>query len=510
MGDSGERTEPDVTPGGWGTEEVIDPALLDRMTDGFHAYDDEWNTTYLNERARRIVSEAAGVDLSTEEIVGRNVWEVVPEAVGTEIYDRYHEAMESQEPTEFEEYYEPLDTWFEIRAYPSESGLSVFFRDVTEQRVRREDLRARGEVLRGVTATIADADLSFEDRVSRLLRIGAEMLGTEYGTLSRIRDDRYVFEVVHAPDDSVVAGDEVDLSTTNCERVVVTEESLALSDVGEEPDLAERAGYTDWGISCYLGVPVRVNGSVYGTFCFYDRDAREEPFREWEVTTVELMAEWVSAALERQVVEENLRRQNDRLEEFAAIVSHDLRNPLAIAKGQTELAAEECDSEHLVKARNAHERMERIVSDVLTMAQTGTAVEDPEPVDLTAAAREAWATVDTGEATLDASGAPTVTADESRLLQLLENLFRNAVEHGGGDVHVVVESIPGGFAVADDGPGVPPEHREEAFDHGFSTRDDGTGFGLNIVRTIAEAHGWTVSLTDAESGGARFEFAETN
>ncbi|WP_435065707.1 ATP-binding protein [Halobaculum sp. EA56] len=510
MTEDGDQPRGKTASPGSNVNAVLDPALLNRMTDGFHAYDDEWNTTYLNERARRIVSEAAGEDLATEDIVGRNIWEVVPEAVGTDIYERYHEAVETQEPLEFETYYEPLGLWLEVRAFPSDSGLSVLYRDMTDEKRRMRELREREETLHAITEAIADTDCSFEERVSRLLEIGAGMLDTEYGTLSRIRDDRYVFEVVYAPDDSVAAGDEVDLSATNCERVVVTEESLALSDVGEDPDLSERAGYTDWGVSCYLGAPVRVNGSVYGTFCFYDREPRTEPFADWQVTIVELMAEWVSSALERQVVEEDLRRQNDRLEEFAAIVSHDLRNPLAVAKGQTELAAAEHDSEHLEKAARAHERMDRIISDVLTMARSGGAVEDPEPVDLSTAAPEAWATVDTAEATLDASDAPTVTADESRLLQLLENLFRNAVEHGGADVHVVVEPIPGGFAVADDGPGIPPEDREEAFEHGFSTREDGTGFGLSIVRTIAEAHGWSVSLTESESGGARFEFVDAD
>ncbi|WP_348609865.1 sensor histidine kinase [Halobaculum rarum] len=485
----------------------LDPALLDRMTDAFFALDDEWRFTFLNDRGEEIIRDATDGTVDGD-LAGRNIWELIPDAVDTEFHDNYVEAMETQSVVEFEAYYEPLETWLDVRAYPSESGLSVFFRDVTDEHERREQLRLHGEALAAVTETLAEPDRTFEERVSGLLRIGADMLDTEYATLSRIRDDRYVFEVVYGPDDSVAAGDEVDLSTTNCERVVVTEESLVLNDVSEHPELADRAGNADWGISCYLGAPVRVNGSVYGTFCFYDREPRTEAFDEWQVTLVELMAEWVSAELERRVIEENLRRQNDRLEEFATIVSHDLRNPLAIAKGQLELLSAELDDERLGKAARAHDRMERIISDVLTMARTGSAVEDPEPVDLVAAASEAWATVETGTATLDAKDAPTVVAERSRLIQLLENLFRNALEHGGDDVHVVVESMPDGFAVGDDGPGIPEADREEVFGHGYSTRDEGTGFGLGIVRGIAQAHGWTVSATASKSGGARFEFMD--
>ncbi|PSQ06395.1 two-component system sensor histidine kinase/response regulator [Halobacteriales archaeon QS_6_71_20] len=507
MEHDGEGSPPKSTSTGGAPGEVLDPALLDRMTDGFHAYDDEWNTTYLNERARRIVSEAAGEELSTEEIVGRNIWEVVPEAVDTEIHERYHEAVETQEPLEFETYYEPLGLWLEVRAFPSESGLSVLYRDATDEKRRMRELRDREETLRAITETIADAGRPFESRVSRLLRIGAEMLDVEYGTLSRVRDDRYVFEVVHAPDDLIAEGDTVDLAETCCERVVITERELTLRDIeAEAPDLAKRDGTTELGNQCYLGVPVMLEGEVYGTFCFYGLQPRAAPFDEWNVALVGLMAEWVSSALERQMVEEDLRRQNDRLEEFAGIVSHDLRNPLAVAKGRTELAAETCDSEHLEQARRAHERMDRIISDMLTMARLGADVDETEAVDLSAVAVEAWSTVDTADATLDADDAPSVVADRSRLIQLLENLFRNAVEHAGDDVHVVVGAIPEGFAVADDGPGIPASDREDVFEHGYTDSREGTGFGLSTVRGIAEAHGWTVRLADTDAG-ARFEFA---
>jgi len=84
--------------------------------------------------------------------------------------------------------------------------------------------------------------------------------------------------VVRALDDSIQAGDVADLGATNCERTVLTEETLVLSDVATEaPDLADRAGFTEWGIACYVGTPVVANGDVYGTFCFYE-DAREQVF----------------------------------------------------------------------------------------------------------------------------------------------------------------------------------------------------------------------------------------
>ena len=123
-----------------------------------------------------------------------------------------------------------------------------------------------------------------------------------------------------------------------------------------------------------------------------------------------------------------------------------------------------------------------------------------------------WQTVETTTATLQVNAASLVQADGNRLHQLLENLFRNAVEHGGHDVTVTVGDLENGFFVEDDGPGIPVEHRDELFERGVSTSSEGMGFGLAIVEQIADAHGWEISVTVGDTGGARFEITgvETN
>ncbi len=88
---------------------------------------------------------------------------------------------------------------------------------------------------------------------------------------------------------------------------------------------------------------------------------------------------------------------------------------------------------------------------------------------------------------------------------MLENLFRNAIDHAGPAVTVRVHKTDRGFAIADDGPGIPPEERHRVFDVGYSTSTNGTGFGLQIVEQVVEAHGWDVHVIDGPAGGARFE-----
>ena len=216
-----------------------------------------------------------------------------------------------------------------------------------------------------------------------------------------------------------------------------------------------------------------------------------------------------------------LERQNERLDAFASIVSHDLRNPLNVAQGRVELARELADDPtHLDATADALDRIESIVDHTLTLAREGETVGDPEPVAIAGVAADSWETVDTGLGSLSIEADGEVLADPDRLRDLFENLVRNSVEHGstssraepgdsvehaGEDVRIRVGDLDDGFYVEDDGPGVPEAVRDALFEPGESAVDGNTGFGLAIVQEIATAHGWSVEAVDAADGGARFE-----
>ncbi|ELZ86125.1 light and oxygen sensing histidine kinase [Haloferax elongans ATCC BAA-1513] len=231
-------------------------------------------------------------------------------------------------------------------------------------------------------------------------------------------------------------------------------------------------------------------------------------FNEQDVDLFRILASSVGAALVRAKREGELRQQNERLDQFASVVSHDLRNPLSVATGFLEIAEETGEKAYFEKVESAHERIEDLIDDLLSLARGERPVEDGVDVGLDSIANEAWEYVDTADATLSVGELPTITGDPSRLKQLFENLFRNAAEHSGDDVSITVDSLDRGhgFYVEDDGVGIPPTHRENIFEHGVSYSRSGTGFGLSIVAAIARAHGWTVTVTDGADGGARFEF----
>ncbi|MFB6184609.1 MAG: response regulator [Haloarculaceae archaeon] len=201
--------------------------------------------------------------------------------------------------------------------------------------------------------------------------------------------------------------------------------------------------------------------------------------------------------------EQRLERQNERLEEFASIVSHDLRNPLNVADGRVELAREECNSDHLEDAADAIELSLTLVDDLLTLARDDSDGNE-EPVALAETAKWCWRNVDMANATLVVETDRQLVAVPARLKQLLDNLLSNAVDHGGEGVTVTVGDCDGGFYVADNGTGIPDDERERVFERGYTT-DGGTGLGLDIVRECADAHGWDVRITDSATGGARFE-----
>ena len=203
--------------------------------------------------------------------------------------------------------------------------------------------------------------------------------------------------------------------------------------------------------------------------------------------------------------ERELQHKNEQLEQFASVISHDLRNPLNVVQGRIELAQTEHESEHLSTATSALERAQAILDDVLTLAHEGEELGEAEPVDLEMVTNACWKTVETKEATVSIETKQTIQADRSRLQQVIENLLNNAVEHGGDNVTVSVGGLENGFYVADDGPGISEENRERIFEAGYSTDSEGTGYGLQIVKEISTAHGWNIRVTESDAGGARFE-----
>jgi PAS domain S-box-containing protein len=230
---------------------------------------------------------------------------------------------------------------------------------------------------------------------------------------------------------------------------------------------------------------------------------------------------------ERYERERELERKRERLEQFASIVAHDLRNPLNVADLRLDLLQQEYDDENLDQVEDALARMDTLIENTLLLAEQGQTITEREHVVLDELLENCWEMVETDAATLarESVAGTTVYADPDRLRQVFENLFRNSVEHGStgsrpeaddavehgvsdGALTVRITTGESTLVVEDDGPGIPPDRREGVFEPGETESDVGTGFGLAIVERICEAHGWEISVTESDLGGARFEITD--
>jgi len=445
-----------------------------------------------------------------EEIEGEPLTTVVPDRFG----QRHHEALERyvatgdrgiewngiRLPGEHRDGHEiPLSITLEEHEYDGQRVFSGIIRDVTDQ---QEYERALEDLHGTVQQLLAARD---REEVATIVAEAAERLGFPVASVS-LTDP---------------AGDAlVPTARSTAAETILDPDTVLGGPDGPVPATLEagdlrRPGPGDGtlpaGVDRLLVLPIGEIGVLSVGRSAGEAGADGEPISDRDAELAQLLAANAEAALNRAAREAELQTRNEQLERFTSILSHDLRDPLNSAGAQVALARAEHDhdSEYLRELEAIHDRMTELVDDVLTLAREGQTVGEPEPVELTAVVREAWSVAGDGSATLElADDLGTVMADEERLRTLLENLFGNAVRHAGETVTVTVGALADGrgFYVADDGPGIPNAEREAVFDYGYTTDDDGSGLGLNIVEQIGTAHGWAVRATESEQGGARFEF----
>ncbi len=126
--------------------------VVDRVTDAFFALDTDFRFTYLNDQAEALLERSRG------ELIGRVMWDEFPQTVETQFPKGFHRAMDEQVPVSFEIYHTHVETWFETRAYPSESGLTVFMRDITDRKERQTTLAQHAAVVEAINDGIFTLD----------------------------------------------------------------------------------------------------------------------------------------------------------------------------------------------------------------------------------------------------------------------------------------------------------------------------------------------------------------
>jgi PAS domain S-box-containing protein len=465
--------------------------ILESITDAFFALDHDWNFTYVNAQAETLL------DRSRDDLVERNIWDVFEEAVDSTFHHKYKKAVAEDDTVEFVEYYPPLESWFEVKAFPYRDGLSVYFDDVTERIEAREDLRRERNLVEAIVKTSVAAIVSINregeitfanDRAGDILGVDTDRLvGTEY--------TEAVTALKHL-DGSPVSEDEWPFR-----EICATGESLFDRRYTiEGRDDAER-------ILSVNGAPLLdPEGSV-----------------EQVVFSMDDITEEVRHRRQLKAAKEEAERASRLKSSFLANMSHDVRTPLSTIMSLTELlsleAPEDCQ-ERIDLIERSSKRLLATIDSVLDLSrlESGGVSTNPSDIDLI---DEVFGTAEIFQPQAKEQGVVLETdiaddevparLDTSMLHRIMDNLVSNAIKFTEEGDTVTLRARADDdtvtLEVEDEGVGIDEDFLPdlfEAFARGPGQTKDGSGLGLAITHRLTDVMGGTIDVDSEEGVGTRF------
>lgn len=607
---------------------------LDALDDAFYVLDTDgslgrWNNTvsevtgYTDEE----IAEMTAMDFFTGEDVDRTA-EAIEEVLqtGSAVVEADY-VTQNGEPVPYEFTGARLTD-----ADGNLEGIIGIGRDITKRKANLKRLRRQEQVLRRVHQAISSS-APFEEKLADLLQIGREYMGVEQGFFTRFSDDIQEIVVGVGPNSQLQDGVTAPYAESYCRHTVDNREEAPLtvehaSEDGWEGDPA----FERFGLACYAGSTIELDGEVYGTLCFADRDPHDREFSEFQETFLELLSTWVSAELEREnrerkyrrltdrissayyavdtdwnvtfwndaiaqrqgisaeavlgasiweqfpeiqgtTVEERLReamaseepttceyhhesldywaklqifpdedglavistditerkeyearleQSNERLQQFAYVLSHDLQEPLRMVSSYIDLLEVELEGqldeearEYMAFAVDGADRMQEMIDGLLQYSRVETRGDEFTETDLAevlADVREdLQLSLEETNVDVTAEDLPTVHADSQQMRQLFQNLLKNAIDHAGDGTNVTItaEQTTDGhrIAVSDDGPGIPDDQQETIFglfDKGGAS--EGTGIGLAVCERIVDRHDGRLRVESTPGERTTFSF----
>jgi signal transduction histidine kinase len=472
---------------------------------------------------------------SPGELLGRNIWDVYPEAGQAGAFEQLRQAMAGRVAVEFEEEYEPAGRSFEVRAYPAGEGMSIYFRDVTERAAARRFAALSQQLLADTGVTLSqslDVDCTLngfagmlvpalgdccilterlESGVERQLApaVRADMAGARLTTLQRLLADRPLGA------EAVLAGRM---------GAVILNDSRARRRPGAEGVRALLAGT---GMKAALVAPLCAQGRLMGTLTLLS-DQRGR-YGAAECGLAEELGRRAALALDNIRLYDTALLANRAKSDFLAIMSHELRTPLTTVMGYTDLLLggvpaplPAVSHRYVERVRMAAWHLLAIIEQILVYTRLDVGTEQVQRALVSAAdvLHDAAALIE--PVARDRGIAFTMVpvqepiefiTDLTKLRQILLNLLSNAVrftDEGGVSIEAARECDTVCFIIRDTGIGIAPGHLERVFeafwqvDAADTRRSGGTGLGLSVARRLARLLGGDVTAESQPGAGTTF------
>jgi len=519
-------------------------SILESISGGFFALDTQYRITYWNKAAE------AGTGLPASEILGKHVFEVFPNAEGALLGEKYKLAMESRTFQSCETVYkdERFDVWYDVRIYPAETGLSVFFQDITEKKTERRQKEMLVEISRAINGSkhLDELCIKAAEKISLLFEIPSKFVciylfdprGNEIRLVApALMEVEFPQDAVHQP---------VTEEASRLAARAAWSKRVILSDRMDEGTIGPlfREEIDALKLKTLIVMPLLVQDEVQGVIEVLT--IKEKDFVQGELEVLSVVANDLAGGMSRKRLIDELRTKNIELEaqtqktveasetlkKFLATFSHELRSPLNSIIGFSELLTKQLGElphetvEEFMKNINTSGRhLQQIINDILDLSKIEAGKMELHiasyPVDYfqESIERVLASAIAEKKIHLHFSFDPDIdelVVDQTRFKQILINLVSNAIKFskGGGNVTVRSERIGNDlqFAVEDHGLGIKREDQAGLFrpfkqvKSGKEMNHEGIGLGLAITKKLVELHGGTIWVESEWGKGTTMVF----
>ncbi|MEM9806561.1 MAG: response regulator, partial [Cyanobacteria bacterium P01_D01_bin.56] len=415
-------------------------------------------------------------------------------------------------------------------------------REIAERQSIEQTLRESETTIRALHEVTASRHLSFEESIQELLAMGRQQFNLKIGTLAKIEDAQYEVIASQLSDTITTQGTIYQLKQQFCAEVIKLNRPIYITKVSNTR-WSDHLCYKAFKYEAYIGVPVIVNGEVYGTLSFASRQPIDTTFKAVDKELLRLMAQWIGGAIEREQTAIELAQARDEAVagtqakgDFLATMSHEIRTPMNAVIGMTGILLDTSLSDEqrdfVETIRSSGDALLTIINDILDFSkiESGKLELESVPFRLRNCIEEALDLLapKASEKVLELAYQieptlpPIIVGDITRLRQILVNLLGNAIKFTEtGEVVIEVKSGQSNvqethhkihFSVRDTGIGIPPEKMNRLFqafsqvDSSVTRQYGGTGLGLVICKQLTEQMGGQMWVESEVGVGTTFHF----